>query len=448
MYAWRVALLLLAALFVCAQADGVVDLTDSNFDELTATGAWLLDFYAPWCGHCKKLAPILDEAAEEIGGKLNFGKIDCTVEKVLQSKFAIKSYPTLIFMRDGEHRPYRGERERDSFLEFAEIISSPAVQTADKHSIESALTKFETSFIYCGEQSENLRVFSNAARHFQGLHGFLHAKDQAIARKHCKSVAERVVVLTEGVEDVFYDGTSHTFDKESLKKFVEDNQFPLISEISGSNFREVTSTGKLVIFAVTDPSSKRTKSYLELISEMAKKFRGKFVFANIDGIKFEQYVSQFGLNVEHIPIVFAFDYPNELYYPPPEGVPVNSKKNMEEFLTAVYEGKITARTVGNWWSPGRFLRWFENWLGQFSDMELAVGSGLVMLVLVGAIFWLFCTGNDAEESQPSATTPAKSTTGSDNGSKTSSAGGRADKDKSRKSTSKAPKIVEDIDKND
>lgn len=55
-----------------------------------ANGLWLLKFYAPWCGHCKRLAPILEQVAVETSGTLAIGKIDCDQEKELCREFGIK----------------------------------------------------------------------------------------------------------------------------------------------------------------------------------------------------------------------------------------------------------------------------------------------------------------------------------------------------------------------
>ena len=55
-----------------------------------ANGLWLLKFYAPWCSHCKKLAPVLEEVAVETTGRMAIGKIDCDKEKELCKEFNIK----------------------------------------------------------------------------------------------------------------------------------------------------------------------------------------------------------------------------------------------------------------------------------------------------------------------------------------------------------------------
>ena len=71
----------------------VQTLTKSNFREAIqdpANGLWILKFYAPWCGHCKRLAPILEEVAIETAGRMAVGKIDCDREKELCREFDIK----------------------------------------------------------------------------------------------------------------------------------------------------------------------------------------------------------------------------------------------------------------------------------------------------------------------------------------------------------------------
>lgn len=68
-------------------------LTKDNFLKAIhdpANGLWLLKFFAPWCGHCKRLAPVLEEVAKELSGKLAIGKIDCDQQKELCKEFEIK----------------------------------------------------------------------------------------------------------------------------------------------------------------------------------------------------------------------------------------------------------------------------------------------------------------------------------------------------------------------
>ena len=66
----------------------VITLTESNFDEMVmqSEDMWLVEFFAPWCGHCKKLAPEWAKAATELKGKVKLGAVDATTETGLASK--------------------------------------------------------------------------------------------------------------------------------------------------------------------------------------------------------------------------------------------------------------------------------------------------------------------------------------------------------------------------
>ncbi|CAI8055677.1 Protein disulfide-isomerase A6 [Geodia barretti] len=75
----------------------VIELTDDNFDQLVlqSEDLWLVEFYAPWCGHCKNLAPHWAAAATELKGKVKLGVVDATVHKAVASRYQIQGFPTI-----------------------------------------------------------------------------------------------------------------------------------------------------------------------------------------------------------------------------------------------------------------------------------------------------------------------------------------------------------------
>jgi len=75
-------------------------LTKDNFDEKTKEGLWLIKFFAPWCGHCKRLAPTWIELASK-AEKFNVGEVDCTAQKDLCGRFNVRGYPTIKFIANG-----------------------------------------------------------------------------------------------------------------------------------------------------------------------------------------------------------------------------------------------------------------------------------------------------------------------------------------------------------
>jgi len=104
-----------------AAADSaVVILTDATFDQkLKPEEDWLVEFYAPWCGHCKKLAPTWEELAKSAQGKFHVGKVDCTVEKASCGRFEIRGFPTVKFLKDGKFYDYKDARTVEAFTLFA-----------------------------------------------------------------------------------------------------------------------------------------------------------------------------------------------------------------------------------------------------------------------------------------------------------------------------------------
>ncbi len=79
-----------------------IELNMSNFEETIKGGVCLVDFWAPWCGPCRMIAPVIDELAGEFEGKANICKVNTDEEHELAAKFGIRSIPTILFFKNGE----------------------------------------------------------------------------------------------------------------------------------------------------------------------------------------------------------------------------------------------------------------------------------------------------------------------------------------------------------
>jgi thioredoxin 1 len=79
-----------------------INLTNDSFESTVAEGVSVVDFWAPWCGPCRMVAPILDELSSEYEGKAKICKVNTDEEQDLAVKFGIRSIPTILFLKDGK----------------------------------------------------------------------------------------------------------------------------------------------------------------------------------------------------------------------------------------------------------------------------------------------------------------------------------------------------------
>lgn len=108
-------------------AEGIIDLTNANFNStISQKGVTLVDFWAPWCGPCRMVAPILDKVAKEYAGKLVVAKVNTDEYQEYAGKYGVQGIPTMLMMKDGKivHRQVGALPEpmlKDTINQFLEV---------------------------------------------------------------------------------------------------------------------------------------------------------------------------------------------------------------------------------------------------------------------------------------------------------------------------------------
>lgn len=161
---WKFVLLVCFSGLVRAEeeAPAAISLNEKNFKDLVGASPHFIMFYAPWCGHCKRLAPVWEELATKYNTaeeqEVTIAKVDCTVDTALCSAQDVTGYPTLKFFKDGFEKDdgvkYRGNRDAAALTKFiGEKLGNADPEEEAKAGTESSEPVVENGLYILSEKS-------------------------------------------------------------------------------------------------------------------------------------------------------------------------------------------------------------------------------------------------------------------------------------------------------
>ncbi|OWA54404.1 Protein disulfide-isomerase [Hypsibius exemplaris] len=336
------------AAFVVAEIkeeENVLVLGTDNFEEaLSLYPDILVEFYAPWCGHCKSLAPEYAKAAtklQEEGSKLKLAKVDATVESELAQKYGVRGYPTLKFFHDGKDSEYNGPRQAEGIVSWLKKKTGfPATKLADVEAAQKFVADREVAVIgfFESEESDEAKAFLDAVRAFDDIE-FGFATDKAVAGEY-KASGNKVILLKkfdEGRAD--FEGD---FAKDKLVEFVKGNSLPLLIEFNQQSAQRIFSgelKNHLLIFMSKE--AENFNKVNESTRELAKGYKNKllFVFVNTDVEENSRITEFFGLQKEDFPAVRLISLADQLVKYKPDVAELNPEK-LKVFVDDYLAGKL------------------------------------------------------------------------------------------------------------
>jgi len=245
-------LMVMAAVLVVASASDVLVLNKNNFHEaLTSNKILLVEFYAPWCGHCKSLEPVYEEAATTLKTKgIHIAKIDATADEALAQEFGIRGFPTLKFFKNGQFlQDYTGGRTAADIVSFMEKKNGlPYTVVSSNEEVEKILAAEKHGVVvgYFGETSEAFSEFQTVADTEMGLN-FLVFSDASQAAGCFHSDAKSGTIAVVGK-----DGSRHLFSGDiihGLVPFFYQQVFPQSSDLDPEVFSKLLAVFKVVVTA-------------------------------------------------------------------------------------------------------------------------------------------------------------------------------------------------------
>lgn len=325
--------------------EGVLVLTQKNFETALADNEFVLvEFYAPWCGHCKSLAPEYAKAAGILAEKdspIKLGKVDATEEGPLAEKFEVRGYPTLKFFRNGKPMEYNGGRTADTIVSWVEKKTGPvAVTLADVDAAKKFVEDNEIAVLgfFAEAEGEAAKAFLEVAGSNDDLKFALGNPD--IAAEH--KVEGDAVVLFKKFDEGRNDLTEGLTDVEAVAKFVASSALPLVVDFNHETAQKIFSgeiKSHLLMFL-----SKSSEDYAEqhgIATKIAKDYKGQLLFVSIDTDEedHKRILEFFGMKEEELPGMRIIKLAEDMAkYKPVDGT--ISEENIRAFVGDYVEGKL------------------------------------------------------------------------------------------------------------
>jgi protein disulfide-isomerase A1 len=266
----------------------------------------LIEFYAPWCGLCKLLAPEYAKAATTLANlekPVLIAKVDGDENPQAPSKFGVRGYPTITLFINGQGSKYSGRRTESEIVSWVSKKVSPAQELAALSDVESFKSSSDVVAVgFFSKSSDELKAFESTARVRENV-PFGVVEDATVAAEF--GVSAPAVILFKNFDDgkTVYSGE---YDVESIQEFIQGNSVPLVSTFTQENAAKIFGSGIDNHFLYfSHKSAENHESVVDQLRVVAQEFRGKIRFTYVPSTTESNAMSYFDLTADHLPAVLV-----------------------------------------------------------------------------------------------------------------------------------------------
>eukprot|EP00013_Stygamoeba_regulata_P029708 CAMPEP_0177650950 /NCGR_PEP_ID=MMETSP0447-20121125/12247_1 /TAXON_ID=0 /ORGANISM="Stygamoeba regulata, Strain BSH-02190019" /LENGTH=413 /DNA_ID=CAMNT_0019153917 /DNA_START=27 /DNA_END=1268 /DNA_ORIENTATION=+ len=365
----------------------VINLSVKDFAQVFDNHVWMVEFYAPWCGHCKQLAPQWEAAAKNLKGLVRFAAVNCDLEenKQLAGLYGIRGFPTIkVFGAEHAPNPYQAGKPFKEPVDYngqrtaRDIAAFALKQLPSKHitslSSEKAITSFVTEnvdmpkVVLFSKKATSSNLYRALSLDFRGRMALAQANvQQSTLYEVDSSQLPVVLVFPVDGEPVRYQGS---IEHASLHKFLDT--YALARRRASNGEEGTTSAGAsaaaaaappplkaeapqlldqaafeekctghaagVCVIGVMDPrgtSAEEQARYEAIMQALSEEYTKFFRFSWLDGSRFPGFCEQFGIT-SGFPALVVYSPSKQLQTP---YIGAFNQESISSFLASVMRGK-------------------------------------------------------------------------------------------------------------
>ncbi|KAH9951589.1 protein disulfide isomerase [Amylocystis lapponica] len=334
------------ALISAVVAEGpsdVIDLTPANFDTVVKPEPLILvEFFAPWCGHCKALAPHYEEAATALKQKnIKVAKVNCVDQADLCQSNGIQGYPTLRVYRNGEDGEYTGPRKADGIISYMLKQSLPAVTqvTIDNFEDFKHADKIVALALVSSATEAPGPEFSATANKHRDDFLFGLTADKAVIE--AASVEPPAIVLYRSFDEpsIAFPGDAASASVQDIESWMQELSIPVLDEVNTENYAAYAQSGKPLAYLFVDSTDAQHEERIAAFRDIAVAYKNIVNFVWIDAIKFGDHAKALNLNEPKWPSFVIQDLSKQLKYPYDQSLDVTPEA-IDEMLSQFVDGNL------------------------------------------------------------------------------------------------------------
>ncbi|KAF9127382.1 hypothetical protein BGW39_005919 [Mortierella sp. 14UC] len=391
----------------------VIVLDNKNYESSLKNGEpWLVEYYAPWCGHCKALAPIYEELAKELKGKVNVAKVDCPANEAVCRSQKVRGYPTIKLHQSGQASEFNGQRQLANMAAFAVGGTTSSVKPLTLQGFEEIKAGSDVSFIFVYDANTNADVTESIDKQSQTFYeqvSIYSTKDPIVARQLSLTSLPALVVLKDNRQ---YNYQGSIANQLAVQTWIEQSKEPLVPVLNKRNTATLLNSPGWVLLGLLDPAKPASSVAYRGLVESAHKYKKTLLagertllegkplrFATLDGTKWTRYISEaLGVDPVNLPTIVAVNSDKEILYPyaSDERRVAFDEEALWEYILDVEKGSLTEKSTIS--STQRTFRQISNRVSSVFGFIAAHPFVTMILFSAGAygIFRLLC-GSSSED---------------------------------------------------